>query len=214
MTGRVVAELGRPETASETAARKAESSRIYRSSQNVRNLVAGLIATLAVVAIIVFAVPRGDLRPQEAIDAPAIAEKVSATTGHTALVPALPDLWRVNRASLEGGAPAAWTVVYAPTEESPDTGFVTFAQVFGGTDAWVPSNIAGASADGTVAVDGVEWTEFTVRASEASRNVSYALGTQAGDDYIVLYGAATHETTQRFAADLAPQIAQLIEGAE
>ena len=37
---RVVAELGRPETPEETAARKAENSRIHRASQNTRNLVA------------------------------------------------------------------------------------------------------------------------------------------------------------------------------
>ena len=47
---RIVAELGRPETPDETAARKAESSRVYRASQNTRNLVAALLVTLAVVA--------------------------------------------------------------------------------------------------------------------------------------------------------------------
>ena len=36
---RVVAELGRPETPDETAARKAASSAAYRSSKTVRNLV-------------------------------------------------------------------------------------------------------------------------------------------------------------------------------
>jgi hypothetical protein len=42
---RVVAELGRPETPEETAARKAESSRVYRSSQNFRNLIAARAST-------------------------------------------------------------------------------------------------------------------------------------------------------------------------
>ena len=36
---RIVAELGRPETPDETASRKAESSRVYRASQNTRNLI-------------------------------------------------------------------------------------------------------------------------------------------------------------------------------
>ena len=47
---RVVAELGRPETAAETAARKAESSRVYRSSQTTRNLIAALLVTIAMLA--------------------------------------------------------------------------------------------------------------------------------------------------------------------
>ena len=46
---RIVAELGRPETPDETAARKAESSRVHRESQNTRNLVAALIVTIAIV---------------------------------------------------------------------------------------------------------------------------------------------------------------------
>ena len=61
--GRVVAELGRPETPSETAARKAESSRVYRSSQTFRNLIAALLASVAVVLVIAFAVPRRNGRP-------------------------------------------------------------------------------------------------------------------------------------------------------
>ena len=56
----IIAELGRPETPDETAARKAASSKAYRSSQTVRNLVAALAVTLAVVAVIIFAVPRGE----------------------------------------------------------------------------------------------------------------------------------------------------------
>ena len=62
---RVVAELGRPETAQETADRKAEFSRTYRASQNTRNLIAALLVTLAVVVVIVFAVPRGSLPERE-----------------------------------------------------------------------------------------------------------------------------------------------------
>jgi hypothetical protein len=46
--GRVVAELGRPETPAETAARKAESSRLHRQRQTVNNLVYSLIATLGI----------------------------------------------------------------------------------------------------------------------------------------------------------------------
>ena len=42
---RVVAELGRPETPDETAARKAASSAAYRSSKTVRNLVVALLVS-------------------------------------------------------------------------------------------------------------------------------------------------------------------------
>jgi hypothetical protein len=42
---RVVAELGRPETPEEEAARRAENSRLYRQRKTVNNLVYSLIVT-------------------------------------------------------------------------------------------------------------------------------------------------------------------------
>ncbi|HYP73058.1 MAG TPA: DUF4245 domain-containing protein, partial [Microbacterium sp.] len=58
---RVVAELGRPETPQETADRKAASSAAYRSSKTFRNLIAALLITVAVVAVVYLGVPRGSL---------------------------------------------------------------------------------------------------------------------------------------------------------
>ena len=52
---RIVAELGRPETPQETADRKAASSARYRSSKTFRNLVAALLITIAVVAVVYLA---------------------------------------------------------------------------------------------------------------------------------------------------------------
>ena len=57
---REVAELGRPETPEETAARKAENSRKHRQRQTLKNLVLALAASLGVVFIIVLLVPRSD----------------------------------------------------------------------------------------------------------------------------------------------------------
>ena len=74
----IVAELGRPETSEETAARKAASSKAYRSSQTVRSLVAALIVTLAIVAVIVLAVPRGEPATTQKIDVVGIAGDVES----------------------------------------------------------------------------------------------------------------------------------------
>src|SRR5690606_6555516 len=105
---------GRPETPQETADRKAESSRIYRSSQSFRNLIAALIATVAVVAIIVFAVPRGEPTPRPAIDVAKIASDVESTMDRPVGVPEVGDDWRVNAAGPGGGAGAGWNITLAP----------------------------------------------------------------------------------------------------
>ena len=207
---RVVAELGRPETPDETASRKAESSRIYRSSQNTRNLVAALLVTLAVVAVIIFAVPRGAPPAADPIDVDAVAQSISRAEGRTVLVPEVPEKWLVNRASIEGDSTAAWTVVYVPDETS---GFLRFAQGFDADPGWTTRVLSGAAADGTVMIDGVEWDSYVIPDPSRAGNVSAALSTQAGDDIILIYGSTDDATLELAAASVSDQILRLREEA-
>jgi Protein of unknown function (DUF4245) len=207
---RVVAELGRPETPDETASRKAESSRIYRSSQNTRNLVAALLVTLAVVAVIIFAVPRGAPPAADPIDVAAVAQAIESAEGRTVLVPEVPEEWRVNRASIEGDSTAAWTIVYVPDETS---GFLRFAQGFDADPAWTTRVLSGASVDSTVTIDGVEWDRYAIADPSRAGNVSAALSTQAGDDIILVYGSTDDATLELAAASVADQILRLREEA-
>jgi hypothetical protein len=203
---RIVAELGRPETPEETASRKAESSRIYRSSQNTRNLVAALLVTLAVVAVIVFAVPRGAPPAADPIDVAAVAQSISSAEGRTVLVPEVPEEWLVNRASIEGDSTAAWTIVYVPDESS---GFLRIAQGFDADPAWTTRVLTGASVDGTVTIGGVEWDSYSIPNPSRAGNVSAALSTQAGDDIVLVYGSTDDATLELAAASVADQILRL-----
>ena len=206
---RVVAELGRPETPDEAAARKAESSRVYRASQNTRNLIAALLVTLAVVAIIVLAVPRGELPPAEPIDVAAVAAEIETAERRTVVVPDVPDEWIVNRASIEGDSTAAWTIVYVPDEEA---GFLRVAQGFDADPAWTTRVLSGASVDGTVTIDGVEWDRYDIPDPARAGNISAALSTSAGADTILVYGSTDDETLELAAASLADQVLELREG--
>lgn len=203
---RIVAELGRPETPDETASRKAESSRIYRASQNTRNLVAALLVTLAVVAVIIFAVPRGTPPEAAPIDVAAVAQSIETAEGRTVIVPAVPETWLVNRASIEGDSTAAWTVVYVPDET---TGFLRFAQGFDADPAWTTRVLSGASVGSTVTIQGVEWDRFDIPDPARAGNVSAALSTQAGSDIVLIYGSTDDATLELAAASVADQILQL-----
>ena len=203
---RIVAELGRPETPDETAARKAESSRIYRSSQNTRNLVAALLVTLAVVAVIILAVPRGAPPEAAPIDVAAVAQGVENAEGRTVLVPDVPDEWIVNRASIEGDSVSAWTIVYVPDESA---GFLNIAQGFDADPAWVTRVLSGASVDDTVTIDGVEWDRYRIPDPSRAGNISAALSTPAGDDIVLVYGSTDDATLERAAASVAEQIIAL-----
>lgn len=179
----IVAELGRPETPEETSARKAAASSAYRSSMNVRNLLVALGVTLVVVVIIVLGVPRGSIGDPEQIDLAEVAQNVRSSVDGPVLEPQFDDSWRVNDAKLEGGSTLVWNVTIAP---------------------------AAADARGFLRIAGLEWDAFELRGT-SDANISYALGTPAGDDYILLYGALSSEDTVALAESIAPQIRELME---
>lgn len=204
---RVVAGLGRPETAQETADRKAEASRVYRSSQTFRNLIAALIVTVAVVAVIVLAVPRGEPAPRPQIDVAAVAANVESTMGSPVLVPDLPANWQVNAAELVDAAVPVWDITVAV----PEQGFVHIAQAFDADVTWAPQVLSGIAPTDSQVIDGREWDEFVVKDPSSNANISYALGTQAGSDYVLLYGSLPEEATAELASSLSTQIDVLSE---
>lgn len=206
----IVAELGRPETPEETAARKAASSKAYRSSQTMRSLVAALLVTLAVVLVIVFAVPRGEPTAAEDIDVVGIAANVESTMDRSAVVPELGDFWRVNAAALESGATVVWDVTLAPADDD-ERGFIRMAQAFDADVAWAPQRLNGVAPTDSVDIGGLEWDVFAPGKAGADQNINYAIGTQAGDDYVLLYGSRSAASTAELAESLVPQIRALSE---
>ncbi|MFS0893170.1 DUF4245 family protein [Microbacterium sp. 179-I 3D3 NHS] len=206
----IVAELGRPETPEETAARKAASSKAYRGSQTIRNLVAALLVTVAVVAVIIFAVPRGEPVAAEKIDVAAIAAGVESTVESPAIVPELDGFWRVNAAGLENGATPIWEVTLAPAAED-ERGFIKLAQAFDADSSWAPQRLSGVAPTDEVRIGGLVWDVYDLGAAGSDANLTYAIGTQAGDDYVLLYGSRSADSTAELGETLIPQIRALSE---
>ncbi|QEA28974.1 DUF4245 domain-containing protein [Microbacterium sp. CBA3102] len=206
----IIAELGRPETPDETAARKAASSKAYRSSQTFRNLIAALLVTVAVVAVIIFAVPRGEPVEPEPIDVAGIAAGVESTMDSPVLVPELGDFWRANSAKLLGGATVVWEVTLAPSADD-ERGFIKVAQAFDAGASWAPQRLNGIAPTDTVRIGGLDWDVYEPGNADSNANVTYAIGTQAGDDYILLYGSRSPDSTAELAESLIPQIRSLSE---
>lgn len=200
---RIVAELGRPETPEETADRKAAASAAYRSSKTFRNLIAALLVTVAVVAVIYLGVPRGSLAEPEPVDVTASAQTASASLGHPLLVPNVPADWRANSARLEGGM---WRVVYAWP-----SGYLRVAQGVDAPDGWATRQLGGVAPTGTVTIDGIEWDEYVISAAGRTDTVTYALSTSAGPDTILVYGATGAADAATAAAGIADQIRALRE---
>ncbi|GGI48633.1 hypothetical protein BCL57_003335 [Agromyces flavus] len=204
--GRVVAELGRPETPEETAARKAQDSRNHRQRQNVRNLVGALVASLAVVAVIVLIVPRSDTPIERDVDVAAVAAQAQVGVEEELAVPELPEGWRSNDASLrqrEADGVTAWYAGYL----TPGDEYVGMYQGFAANPTWTAELLANTIATGVVTIDGVEWTVYDNRDTDADvGNARYGLVTEAGESTFVLLGTADPDEFDTLARAIVPAI--------
>ncbi|KQM83019.1 DUF4245 domain-containing protein [Agromyces sp. Leaf222] len=204
--GRVVAELGRPETPEETAARKAKNSREYRERKTTRNLVYALLASLAVVLVIVLAVPRSDEPMHADVDVAAIAEQAQAGSEEPLAVPDLPEGWSANAAELRrsqtDGITAWYTGYLTPSGE-----FIGLSQGLDANATWSADLLARTLATGTVQIDGVDWTVYDNRdSSDDLGNARYGLTTEAGSTVFVLVGTATDAEFATLASAIADTV--------
>jgi hypothetical protein len=203
---RVVAELGRPETADETARRKADDAIRRRQRQTVKNLVGSLLASLAVVAIIVLLVPRSEQPIERDVDVPAVAAQAQAGIDTQLAVPELPEGWRSNAAELRDDRADGVTAWYAgyltPSDE--------YAGMYQGLDAnptWTADLLANTIATGVTTIDGVEWTVYDNRdTTDEVGNARYGLVTEAGESTFVLLGTAPPAEFETLARAIAPAI--------
>jgi hypothetical protein len=203
---RVVAELGRPETPEETAARQAENSRKHRQRQTVMNLVLALGASLLVVLVIVLLVPRSDTPIERDIDVADVAAQAQAASDDRLAVPELPEEWRANAAELRRSDVDEVTAWYAGYL-TPSGEYVGMYQGLDANPTWVAGLLARTLATGTTTIDGVEWTVYDNRDStDDVGNARYGLTTEAGGTTFVLLGTATPEEFETLATELVPTI--------
>lgn len=206
----VVAELGRPETPEETAARKAQNSANHRSRQTVNNLVYSLIATVALVVVIVLVVPRGNpTSSAPAVDYASVAQQAQGSEPDRLLVPELPSDWTSNSAELRtktADGVDAWYIGLL----TPKGQYIGVIQGFGANDSWVADQVDRTRISGTRELSGVKWDVYDNRSSGSSTgNVDYALATSAGKSSVVVFGTASDDEFTTVASALAGQLRQL-----
>lgn len=181
----VVAELGRPETAEEEAARRAENSRLYRQRKTVNNLIYSLLVTLGVVAIIYFAVPRSDEPATWQVDYVSVGAKVQETVPQKLVIPHLPTEWQANAADLRTGSDGVqtWKIGFV----TPGGNFIALYQGFNGNPTWVSNLMEGTAPTSTVEINGITWDVYD---NGDAGNNSYALSTAIDETTYVLRGKA------------------------
>ncbi len=198
---KIVAELGRPETPAETAARKAENSRLYKSRKTINNLVYSLLVTVGLVAVIYFLVPRADGEPNWQVDYVAQSEIASTSLGESLIVTAMPEQWRANAAELRNatnGQVTSWYIGFI----TPSDKFIAFNEAFDANETWVSNELKDYPATGTVTIDGQQWTVYDNRSMNDAGNVEYAMVTTLGRSTVVLYGTADDAEFEQLATSI------------
>ena len=179
----VVAELGRPETPEETAQRKAAASQRRKANQTALNLVLATLASLGIVAFLVFVVVRPAPEPAAPIDYVAVA----AQSGQPVLAPELPDTWTANSARIETvGGVTTWTIGFV----TPADQFIALDQGLRANETWLAGAVENAQPTGSVRIDGHDWSLYDRRGEADTGNHAFSMSTEVGDDVIVLHGTA------------------------
>lgn len=199
----IVAELGRPETADETAARKAENSRRHRSSQTVLNLVVALVASLAIVLFLVVVVVRPDPGAPAPVDYRAIAADAQGGTSEPLIAPALPEGWSANNAQFGTKSGVLdWYIGLV----TPSTQFIGLEQGIDANPTWQSQLLGSAKPSGTTTIDGLAWTIYDRRAAQDPGNFAYSMVASSAASTIVLHGTAPTAEFELLAASIAAEI--------
>lgn len=201
----IVAELGRPETPAETAARKARDSYLYKKRKTVNNLVFSLLVTLGLVAVIVFLVPRGTgdyLERNVAVTE--LAKDATTTAGQPLAAPNMGTGWLAKQAKLrfsKEDLTTYWYIGYTTPK-------VDYAAVMQGYTAegkaadqrWVARMLERKKATGTAQFAGHTWQVYDHRGdSPDNSNVLFAYVTKLEHSTLIISGTASKKALTELA---------------
>ena len=207
----IVAELGRPETAAETASRKAEQSRLYKQRKTVNNLVFSLLVSVALMVVIVLIVPRGtDQWSDHQVNVAEAAVQNEPNAARPLIAPNVPESWKAKQALVraeKGTDILYWYISY--TTENNAFAAVTQAFTKGGenvNDTWIGQQLEAQQPTGTENIGGLEWTVYDhPKRSADESNMIFGLQTQVGNNTLLVYGTDRPEVLRTLAADIAAQ---------
>lgn len=172
-----------------------------RARQTVINLALSLLATLAMVVVLVLIVPRDDSSKIQKVDYLSISQQAREATGREIPVPAsIPSGWWANKAVWNGKSPDA-----VPSFEtgfvSPSNRYVGEIIGFGGNPTWLALKLGGTQLTAAFLAGKGHWDVYTATEKhDPKKDWDYVLVRQFGDNnYVLIYGNATDEEVRSFA---------------
>lgn len=222
-TPAVVAELGRPETPEETAARKARDSRLYRQRKTVNNLVFSLLVSLGLVLVMFLMVPRGvDQYSEVSVDVPELASQAEPSAGIDLVAPEVPEGWKAKQAELrysDADGVSYWYIGYTTADEQ----YAAVVQAFSAdgshvSERWISEHLEEQEPTGEERMGGFDWVVYDHPDRDPDRsNVRFGMRTSvAGSDEpgasvsdnvaVLVYGTDTAGTIRALASSVAKEL--------
>jgi hypothetical protein len=168
-----------------------------------RNLIYSLVASLAVVLILVTVVVRPDPEQTGAVNYHDIAQRSQVDSAEVLIDPELPAAWTANAASLTKAADgvSTWHVGFI----TPEYEYIGVKQGIEANQTWVSGQLDEHLPTGTMTVAGLEWTVYDYRESEDPGNLAFAMVSTLGASDVVLYGTAPTTEFELLATEIVEQ---------
>jgi hypothetical protein len=189
-----------------------DKKRLRQQRQNMRNLVGSLVVSLAIVALLIFIIPRPGGNQVPPVEWKVVAASSQISAPGPLLVPDLDDTWRGNRADIrDSGGVIEWTVGLIGSGDE----FVQVIQGFDAGPAWVSSQVRGRGPDGETSLgagdEQVAWTVFDRSNVTDAGNRVWSVATQTTTGWVVVTGF-TQASVFLVASDLSTNQFELFTG--
>jgi hypothetical protein len=166
-----------------------------------RNLAASLAVSLAIVAFLIFIIPRPGGNQVPPIEWREVAVSLQNSAPGNLLIPQLDETWRSNRADIrETRGTIEWTVGLLGSGDE----FVQVVQGFGATDIWVSDQVRGQNPTDTTELglgQPVTWQVYDRTGVTDPGNRVWAVSAEITNGHVVVAGL-TRETVFLVASDL------------
>lgn len=173
---------------SEFSARQDKKS-LRRQRSNMRNLVGSLVVSLAIVALLIFIIPRPGGNQVPPVEWKDVAASSQTSAPGPLLVPELDGTWRGNRADIrDNGGVIEWTVGLIGSGDE----FVQVIQGFGAGPAWVSTQVRGRGPDGETSLgaglEQVTWAIFDRSSVTDPGNRVWSVAAETTTGWVVVTG--------------------------
>jgi len=169
--------------------RRQDKKRLRQQRQNMRNLAGSLVVSLAIVALLIFIIPRPGGNQVPPVEWKNVAASSQVSAPGPLLVPELDETWRANRADIrDSGGVIEWTVGLIGSGDE----FVQLIQGFDAQPAWVSSQVRGREPDGETSLglgpEQVVWTVYDRSGVTEAGNRVWSVATETNTGWVVVTG--------------------------